>query len=373
MPSIRDIPLPGPAIAADILGADKDLGEFLSTAYGPPWNTMNGTGVTAGGTNLQGANGKGKYIVAVDTSVIKLGTKLKINPNPFGDPDIEFLADDTGGAINGKRIDFFDWRGRTEQMKWGERSVNVRESVGGITSAPKDLINAGGDVVDFVGDFVSTILNFRKLGELFAKSISWFLRVLFQAIWTYVLAPWVHWNQRVVTYYWDTYFGDGPTKARGKESVYQKNGGMVTLIFWSIGYAVLWSQAEPDRKLITSARDSMLGRFVRSGEGQVARRNLTAPNKVGAATPDKPKPVPSSVQVVRTRKLTVSRRRPIQVTSPGGQTINGNGREIESPKQAAHTVPRPERPASADASGPRVDSPGARPVRTALPAGQSGK
>lgn len=69
------------------------LGAFRSTAYckncgGGPEGSLTKTGAQVG---------FGK--VAVDPSVIKLGTKLKISG--YG----KALAADTGGAIHGKRID----------------------------------------------------------------------------------------------------------------------------------------------------------------------------------------------------------------------------------------------------------------------------
>lgn len=110
-----------------------DLGTFTSTAYGPPWDSMQGTGVTSGGTDLRPA--KPAYIVAVDPAVIPLGSRLRITPNPFNYSGA-FLADDTGGAIKGKRIDFYDWRGRSSQTSWGVRSVQVATDAGAPVAHP---------------------------------------------------------------------------------------------------------------------------------------------------------------------------------------------------------------------------------------------
>jgi 3D (Asp-Asp-Asp) domain-containing protein len=100
---------------------------FTATAYGPPWNAENGTGKTATGIQLaaQPTGQPGPYIVAVDPNVIPLGSKLKIWPNPFGDPNIVFSAQDTGGAITGSRIDFLDMISRASQDSWGIRPVQV--------------------------------------------------------------------------------------------------------------------------------------------------------------------------------------------------------------------------------------------------------
>jgi 3D (Asp-Asp-Asp) domain-containing protein len=101
-------------------------GGFVSTAYGPPWGGIEGGGTTATGIDL--SKSPHLYIVAVDPSVIPLHSKLKISPNPFGYAGA-FSAEDTGGAIKGNRIDFYDWKGRADQDRWGVRHVNV--STGG--------------------------------------------------------------------------------------------------------------------------------------------------------------------------------------------------------------------------------------------------
>jgi 3D (Asp-Asp-Asp) domain-containing protein len=103
-------------------GVGDGLGKFRSTAYGPPWGGIQGTGVTASGVNLKGS--PHIYGVAADPRILPLGTRVKINPNPFGYGG-SFKVFDTGGAIKGRRIDFYDWRGRKTQMAWGSRTVNV--------------------------------------------------------------------------------------------------------------------------------------------------------------------------------------------------------------------------------------------------------
>jgi TP901 family phage tail tape measure protein len=97
-------------------------GRYDSTAYGPPWTGINGTGVTRTGVNLR-ANPR-LYGVAVDPDLIRLGAKPYVWPNPFGYSG-RFSAFDTGSAIQGRRLDFYDWRGRARQLAWGHRGVNV--------------------------------------------------------------------------------------------------------------------------------------------------------------------------------------------------------------------------------------------------------
>ncbi len=81
--------------------------------------------------------------VAVDPSVIPLRSYVHVQPNPFGTSSA-FYAGDTGGAIIGKHVDIYDWRGRADQNAWGERAVSVTPApspgagnlLGGVAPAP---------------------------------------------------------------------------------------------------------------------------------------------------------------------------------------------------------------------------------------------
>ena len=106
------------ALRTDLHG----LGEFRSSAYGPPWDEQNGSGITKGGTDLRDCDEQ--YVVAVDPAVIPLGSRVFAWPNPFGHTG-PFLADDIGSLITGRRVDFYDWRGRESQYAWGVRAVDV--------------------------------------------------------------------------------------------------------------------------------------------------------------------------------------------------------------------------------------------------------
>jgi 3D (Asp-Asp-Asp) domain-containing protein len=109
---------PPPAPGGEAAGT----GSWIATAYGPPWDAMNGTGVTATGLNLTA--GPPAYEIAVDPAVIPLQTFAHVQPNPFGTTRA-FYAGDTGGAIIGRHVDIYDWKGRTDQNAWGIRQVNV--------------------------------------------------------------------------------------------------------------------------------------------------------------------------------------------------------------------------------------------------------
>jgi 3D (Asp-Asp-Asp) domain-containing protein len=108
----------------------RSTGEYVSTAYGPPWGGIQGEGVsTSGGVRLN-RGAPHLYIVAVDPVLIGHGQLVYLWPNPFNWPG-PFVAADTGGAIQQHRIDFYDWRGRSEQRAWGRRATTL-------TLAPRD-------------------------------------------------------------------------------------------------------------------------------------------------------------------------------------------------------------------------------------------
>ena len=71
-----------------------------------------GYGITASGMRVE------RGVVAVDPSIIPLGTRLYIEGYGFA------LAADTGSAIRGYRIDLFMYTGQ-EALNWGRRSVTV--------------------------------------------------------------------------------------------------------------------------------------------------------------------------------------------------------------------------------------------------------
>ena len=111
-------------------------GVFHSTAYGPPWGVDPQSGVdqgagiaTAAGLRLNGGAPR-KYFVATDPAVISSGQWLYIWPNPFQWRGA-FLAADTGSAINGRDIDFYDWRGRSFQLAWSKPVTVSRARLAG--------------------------------------------------------------------------------------------------------------------------------------------------------------------------------------------------------------------------------------------------
>src|SRR5699024_7365116 len=96
--------------------SDSGSGKSMTmdaTAYGP--DCAGGTGVSATGMDLS----DGPKVIAVDPSVIPLGSKVWVEG--YG----EAIAGDTGGDIQGNRIDVL-YPTESEASKWGRKSVEVK-------------------------------------------------------------------------------------------------------------------------------------------------------------------------------------------------------------------------------------------------------
>lgn len=69
------------------------------------------------GITASGVKARANHTVAVDRNVIPLGTRILYN-------GIEYVAEDTGGAIKGNRIDiYFD--SHSEALNWGRRTIEI--------------------------------------------------------------------------------------------------------------------------------------------------------------------------------------------------------------------------------------------------------
>ena len=79
-------------------------------------NRPNGVVYTASGTVA-----KANHTIAVDTSVIPFGTKVLYN-------DTEYVAEDTGSAIKGNKIDiYFD--NHSDALSWGKRIIEIEVAI----------------------------------------------------------------------------------------------------------------------------------------------------------------------------------------------------------------------------------------------------
>lgn len=103
----------------DPIIASRDI--TLSDAN--PWEPFVATWYSMGSITRDGAHVRDAYTVAVDPSVIPLGSHIIVK---FADGSThEYVADDTGGAIIGNRIDIYD-SDTTQCLEYGVQNVWVR-------------------------------------------------------------------------------------------------------------------------------------------------------------------------------------------------------------------------------------------------------
>ncbi len=86
--------------------------KMIATAYSRSEEEGTADGITKSGTMVRPG------VVAVDPSVIPLGTEIIIEGLGV------FIAEDTGGAIKGNRLDIY-FESRKEAFEFGVQSVNV--------------------------------------------------------------------------------------------------------------------------------------------------------------------------------------------------------------------------------------------------------
>lgn len=135
---------------------------FLATAYCSNFGrgSINGSGVTAGGTDLR--DGKQKYVIAAGPgSGLSMGDLVKIDPNPFGGT-VYFKVDDRGGAIIGRHIDIYV-ADCAAAKAWGRKTVQVTVmppgNDQGVQTPDWNPIKAGIDVVDSVPKGLAAVAN----------------------------------------------------------------------------------------------------------------------------------------------------------------------------------------------------------------------
>lgn len=94
---------------------------MVGTAYTNRDSGMNGQGITATGTRTT----EGRT-VAVDTRIIPLGTKLRITSASYPAINGVYVAEDTGGAIKGYKLDIY-FESKSRALEFGVRRDLVVE------------------------------------------------------------------------------------------------------------------------------------------------------------------------------------------------------------------------------------------------------
>lgn len=111
-----------------------EKGIFLATAYDLSYNSCGKYpshpyyGITASGVNLKGHTLESARAIAVDPSVIPLGSKVQLEFDPeYSHLNAVYTAVDTGGAIKGRRIDVFHGSSNVANAVYafGRRDVKV--------------------------------------------------------------------------------------------------------------------------------------------------------------------------------------------------------------------------------------------------------
>lgn len=97
--------------------SDNVVKEFSVSASAFTANCNGCSGVTKTGINLK--SNPDVKVIAVDPSVIKLGTKVYVEGYGYA------IAGDTGGSIKGNKIDVF-FPTKEEAYKWGRKNVTIK-------------------------------------------------------------------------------------------------------------------------------------------------------------------------------------------------------------------------------------------------------
>lgn len=230
---------------------------------------------------------------------------------------------------------------------FGEEIPLIGGAVGDVENAIGGVVGGALDAGEFLAEVAETLLDFRKLGQLAVEAFAWFIRLLLKALWDYVVAPLWHWAERAESWYWRNFFGVGTERGSGFGYLLRENAGIVTIGFWALGYAILWTDGESLSLSPVEPHESMLGRTVKGVEGKIARRNLIKPSRVEEETPDKPKPKTSTVKIEQVKEFSVSRKRPVSV----GEVSTGRNQN----ERRSNGVPRPgHSPAQTQKKPPQI-------------------
>lgn len=189
---------------------------------------------------------------------------------------------------------------------------------GGVDFDPLKPLDAAGEAVNSVADFVKLIASPKGLGTLWGKATAFFIKSSGTAVWHYVVAPPWHWTQRATVYYFEDIMS-----GKAGSGYYYNYAALVTAGFWSIGYGILWAKIEEGPGLAARSRETPLGRAAITATNLGNRRALIKPSKVEANTKASPDPVKSEVPVAAVRTISVNRRRAVKVSGVKEGSSNG--------------------------------------------------
>ena len=117
----REMPKMGsePEVIEEVVQKEPEPEQITVVATAYVSDCQGCIGITKGGTDVRNTiyHDSGYRIIATDPSVIPLGSLVEIDGQ-------EFIADDTGGAIKGHRIDIL-MESESEALEFGVREVDV--------------------------------------------------------------------------------------------------------------------------------------------------------------------------------------------------------------------------------------------------------
>lgn len=196
-----------------------------------------------------------------------------------------------------------------------ERIEDVLKDVADVTA------DAAGNAIGIVGWIAS------EVGKSSAKWLlgagTWVGKILYDE----VLHPvWEH-TQRATVYYYEEIMS---SKKGENSGFYYDYAGLVTVAFWSLGYALLWRDADNGSAVGTNLERTVMGKAVRQVQTQAKSRKLHSPKDAKKEAPRKPKPEVSKADTTVTRYAKVKRRRTVEV---------GFGKEKGNVKLSSETTP----------------------------------
>ena len=197
------------------------------------------------------------------------------------------------------------------------------------------IIDVGGDAAEVIGDvfggFFGPLLQFifEKTGEVIWLAGKWIIRDGFYG--RLIHPQWEH-GQRAFVYYYNQIMS-----GKAGSGYYYSYAGLVTVAFWSLGYAMLWRDLEDITARKVELDQTPIGRTVRKAQEMNSNRKLYEPKEAKKATPKKPKPKASTATIEKVRSARVQRRRTV-----GIEWTKEDGPKVKAETQTTTTEPTEE-------------------------------